>query len=35
MELQILGYVFFALLMVIFMGIKVILFGGKDEKSNK
>lgn len=35
MSIEIAGYFFFALLMVILIGIKVILFGGKNEKSDK
>ena len=29
MGIEIVGYVFFALLMVVFIGIKVLIFGGK------
>ena len=29
MGIEMAGYVFFALLMVIFIGIKVLIFGGK------
>ncbi len=29
MGIEMVGYVFFALLMVVFIGIKVLIFGGK------
>ena len=35
MGIETVGYLFFALLMVILIGMKVILFGGKHEKSDK
>ncbi len=35
MGIETIGYIFFALLSVVFIGMKIILFGGKSEKSNK
>lgn len=32
MGIETVGYVFFALLMVILVGMKIILFGGKDDR---
>ncbi len=35
MSIESVGYLFFALLMVIFIGIKVLIFGGKSDENAK